>query len=841
MTSPRWDAAVQIFEQALQQPPERRDEFVIAAAGGDQTLYDSVRRLLDADASVHPLLGMTPVDLATLMRPPEAPWLTGRRFGAYLLGEAIGRGGMATVYEAHDAKHQRSVAIKVLDAAASSALGGQRFRREIETLARLQHPHILPLYDSGESDGLLYFVMPLADGTLREQIARGPLPLADVRRIAHAIATALDYAHRRGLVHRDVKPANVLITEEHVALADFGIAQKAAIDAADRLTGTGIFVGTPAYMSPEHAAGDAQLSPASDQYAFACVVFEMLTGAAPYQDDSARALLAKHMHHPVPSPRLLRPDLPAAVDTVFRRALAKSPADRFPTVTEFAQSLDDALRGVAVPPSASLGRRRWLTAGFAALGIVAVAWYALTTPPRVHSTSIAVLPFVNMSGDSANEYFSDGVTEELTGALAQLGALQVTPRTTAFAYKGRSGDIRTLGRELGVQHIMEGSVRRDGDRVLFVATLYDARSGDRLWHNRYERAWSTMLALQTEIASTIAEQLRLRLLPEQQSRLAGRHSDNAEAYDNYLKGRYFFGVRTAASLTSALEHFQHAVALDSSYARAYAGLADTYSIMAWTGAGAPTDLFSLAEQAAQRALMLDSTIAETFVSLGVINTFHTWDWAAAERATRRALALDSTSAAAWFFHTWHLVAQGRVQEALTVLQRARQLEPFSLITNARVGTLLTWNRRYAEAESTLRATLQLEPTYPVARVQLARVLSALGKHDEAIAALPPDSVRFGSYEAGIAGYVYARAGRRDQALHVARALERRNSVPAEGVAAIYAALNDRAAALTWLERAVDARGVGLVFLAAEPMYDDLRQEPRYLRVVQQIGLARSPR
>lgn len=286
----------------------------------------------------------------------------------------------------------------------------------------------------------------------------------------------------------------------------------------------------------------------------------------------------------------------------------------------------------------------------------------------------------------------------------------------------------------------------------------------------------------------------------------------------------------------ALAQFQRALAIDSLYARAHAGLADTYSILAWTGAAPPRELFQQAQAAANRALALDSTIAETYASLGIIHTFYTWDWAAADRALARALALDYTSAQTWFFRTWNLVARGRMDEALGMLQRSKQLDPLSLITNARIGTVLIWMRRPSEAEVALRATLEIDATYPIARLQLARVLSIQGRHSDAQAALPPDSIRFGSYESGIAGYVFARAGQRDKALAAARALEARPYVPAEGVAAIYAGLGDKEAALTRLERAVEARSVGLIFLAAEPMYDTLREEPRYRRIVERVGL-----
>lgn len=834
----RWEKVVELFERAVELPASEREQFLDAATRGDKALREELTAMLQADADSHPLFGMSVDGLAAVASELPALSLAGHSIGVYKLLREVGRGGMATVYEAEDTKHRRSVALKLLAADASEALRGERFRREIDVVAGLQHQNILPLYDSGEAEGLLYYVMPLVNGgTLRDRITRErQLPLGDVRRIVAQVAAGLDYAHRQGVVHRDVKPANILLSEDHAAIGDFGIAQRPTKD--ESLTIPGAFVGTPAYMSPEHSSEAAPVGARSDTYSLACVAFEMLTGHPPYQGISAAAVLAKHLVEPIPSAVSARADIPASVDAVLQRAMAKNPADRYATAAEFARAFDAALEpGAAVPAPArrALGSRRVVVMGAALLVVAAAALAARRLIPRRADTqSIVVLPFVNMSADSANEFFSDGVTEELTGALAQLGRVRVTPRTTAFAYKGRTGDIRKIGAELSVSRVLEGSVRRDGARVIFVTSLYDAASGERLWSSRYERDWGTVLALQTEIAGTIANQLQLRLAPEDRSRLRERHSVNADAYESYLKGRYFFDIRTSASLPLALQHFQRAIDIDSTYARAYAGMADTYSIMAWTGLGAPLDLFPRAERAAQRALVLDSTIAEAHVSLGIINTFHTWDWAAAEQATSRAIALDSTSAVAWFFRSWHLIARGRADEALASLKQARDLDRFSLITNARIGTLFSYMARWLEAEDALRATLELDPQYPVARIQLAKILSLRGRHNEAVQALPPDSVRFGSYESGVRGFVLARAGQRESALAALRDLQSRSYVPAEGVAAIYVALGQRDSALTWLEHAVASRGIGLTFLACEPTYAALRREPRYAQIVQKL-------
>jgi len=752
------------------------------------------------------------------------------------------------------------VALKVLNADASSVLGGDRFRREIEVVAQLNHPHILPLYDSGEVDGLLFYTMPLVSGeTLRDRIARaGPLPLADVRRIVNDVAAALDYAHRRSVVHRDVKPANILLDEEHATVADFGIAHRAVNESAEQLTVTGVVIGTPTYMSPEQSTGSREIDARTDVYALGVVVFEMLTGVPPFRASGYAGVITQHLQSPVPSVRGLRPALSTQVDEVLRRALAKDPADRFTSTRELAAALACALDesnaaapvAVAAPPVAGpstgprlqrIRRRPPVAIGItAALALVATAFVVVFRPfrsARVHAPpSIAVLPFTNMSDSRENEYFSVGITEELTDALAQLGHFRVIPRTTAFAYKGRTGDLSRLGRELGANHILEGSVRREGDSVRIHATLYDVRTGDRLLNETYDRSFRSVLTLQTELAASIAERLDRRLLPADRARLAGRHTMVSEAYDSYLKGRHAFDQRTVDSLTQALKHFERALRIDPNYARAHAGLADTYSILAWFGFDAPNRLFALAESAALRAIELDSTIAEGHLSLGIINMLHKWNWAAADRETMAAIRLDSTLAAAWFFRTWGLVGAGRYDEAMKSLLHARQLEPLSAVTNARIGTLLYWRRRYHEADSVAQMTLVMHPGTQAAQLLRARVLSALGGHADAIAALPRDSVRLGSYEAGIAGFVYARAGRRDAALAAVRALKGRSYVPAEGVAAIYAGLGDTDQAFRWLDSAVASRGIGLISLAVEPMYDTLRADPRYARLIQQIGL-----
>jgi serine/threonine-protein kinase len=767
-----------------------------------------------------------------------SPPLQGARVGTYVLTREIGSGAAATVYLAEDTKHRRQVALKLLHGEASSALGSERFRREIEVVAQLQHPHILPLHDSGELDGRLYYVMPLVSGeTLRERLARtGALPLDEVRRITNDVAAALDYAHRRGVIHRDVKPANILIDDEHAIVADFGIAHLAAPSTSGALTGAGLIIGTPTYMSPEQATGCADIDARTDIYALGCVVFEMLTGTPPFRGHSVSSIVANHLKALVPSARDLRSELPPQIDGVLRKALAKEPADRYALARDLAVALGDALDSLGgdvaptgVPAAPPLRRRlpvAPLIAAVLALAAIAIAWLLAasrdTGPP-----SVAVLPFTNMSGNSENEYVSDGITEELTGALVQLGGIRVTPRTTAFGYRGRTGDIRQIGRELGVGHIVEGSVRRGADSVRVVVTLLDVRTGERLMDESFDEAFVSVLQLQTRVAARVAGRLQRRLRPVERARLASRHSAVPGAYDAYMNGRYLFDQRIPDSLLKATEFFQRAINLDTTYGRAHAGLADTYSVLAYMGVSDPRQLFAQARAAAQRAVRLNPDVAESHVSLGLIHTFNDWDWTAADSEFKHAIKLDSSLAAAYYFRTWALVAAGQLTEALKALERAENLDRFSLITKTRVATLYAWTDSLSKAESALRRVLAIDSTYAVAHVLLARLLSTMGRDDEALAALPPDSVSLPVYEAGVVGAVYARAGRDSAARAAIRRLRQRPYVAYEGIAKVYAALGDHDRALAALDTALSRRGVGLIVMGADPLFDEIRGDRRF--------------
>ncbi|MBA2627239.1 MAG: protein kinase, partial [Gemmatimonadales bacterium] len=472
----------------------------------------------------------------------------------YTLGRELGQGGMATVYLAHDLRHDRHVALKVLRPEISAAMGADRFLREIKMAAGLTHAHILPVFDSGEAGGLLYYVMPSMEGrSLRERLDRErQLSLQESLRITREVASALDYAHRHNVVHRDIKPENILLHEGAAMVADFGIGKALSAQGAS-LTQTGLSLGTPAYMSPEQAAGDFSTDGRSDLYSLGCVLYEMLTGEPPFTGVSAQAIIAKRFVAPIPRVKDTR-DVPPAVDTAVARALARTPADRFPSAAEFASAL------LAISRQTDSGEH-------GAGGAV-----------KADARAIAVLPLANMSADPENEYFADGMTEEIINALAKVPGMQVASRTSSFAFKGKEVDVRQIGEKLGATSVLEGSVRKVGNRIRITAQLISVDNGYHLWSETYDRQLEDVFAVQDEIARAIVDALKLRLAGDAAQVVPA--TKDLEAYTQYLKGRFFFAKLSEPALRKALDLFEHALLRDPGLARAYAGIADVWCNLA---------------------------------------------------------------------------------------------------------------------------------------------------------------------------------------------------------------------------------------------------------------------
>jgi serine/threonine-protein kinase len=795
-----------------------------------------------------------------------------RAIGAeYELGRELGRGGMATVYLAHDRKHDRSVALKVLHPDLGAALGPERFEREIRLAARLQHPHILPVFDSGDAGGRLWYTMPYVEGeSLRDRVVREiQLPVEEAVRVVREAAQGLHYAHQRGVVHRDVKPENILLTQDGTTLvADFGIARVAPAHAPPgqgntRLTGTGLAVGTPAYMSPEQAAGEGDVDARTDVYALGAVLYELLAGEPPFTGPTPQAVLAKRFATPAPSIRVVRPGVPDAIATVLARALATVPADRYATAGDFAAALGEALRAPSpVQTRGERGRtspqRRHVlvalgVAGFAALGTGAWWLQRRTTDgaPVVETSvasrsgnvgasqqSLAVLPLVNVGGDTATEYFADGMTDELTGALARVPGLKVVSRTSAFAFKGkRDVDVREVARRLGVRAVLEGTVRKAQNQVRVAVQLTNATDGYTLWSEAYDRPLADVFAVQNDVSHAVVTALQGRLSAGQHAGSPSRTPRDPEAYLLYLKALHV--PYTPKGQTEAVALLQQSIARDSTFADAYAFLSSRYSVLAGFGTLPDSVADARAMAAAKRALGLDPNLPEAHFALAFVLGMRL-DLKGGEASLRRGLELkpsdpDGHSKLAML----KIITGGLSEDALREQRLAEQLDPLSVGGKQNLGTLLLSMHRDAEAAELFRAATVIDPTYPGARSALGVTLARLGKDAEAVAAVQqalnmvPDDPDF---LADLA-YVHIRAGRPERARAILAELQGRPAEvrPTLLIASIQACLGDIDAAFASLKR-VQWNAFGLIALRSDVRLDSLRGDPRYGATLKSLGL-----
>jgi serine/threonine-protein kinase len=730
----------------------------------------------------------------------------------YAIEREVGSGGMATVYLAHDLRHDRQVAIKVLQPDLAAALGPDRFHREIKTTAQLNHPHILPLLDSGEADGLLYYVMPFVEGeSLRERLEREKqLPIEDAVEIARTVAAALSYAHSHDVLHRDVKPENILLSGGEAVVADFGIARAITEAGGDRLTETGISIGTPAYMSPEQAVGEQEIDGRSDIYSLGCVLYETLVGEPPFTGPSAQAVIAKCVSEPVPKITTLRETVPASVEAAINSALAKSPADRFATALQFAEAL---MKPADIPVPSEL-------------------------------KSIVVLPFANLSADPENEYFSDGLTEELINALTGIRDLHVVARTSAFAFKGKEVDIREIGKKLNVATVLEGSVRKAGTRVRITAQLVTVADGYHLWSERYDRELEDVFAIQDEITLSIVEKLKVELLSVETEELLKQHTADHEAYALYLKGRFYFHKLTTPDLQKAVQFFQQAIDLDPDYAKAYAGLAGAYMMMGGAGQShflPPSESYPQAHEAVAKAMELDDRLPEAHTMLGVLRTGFEWDQEGAGQAFKRALELCPNNADTHLWHAWYLWRNGQIDAAFAAVQQALMLDPLSLLFQSMIGLLHHSARRYDEAIDQFQQVLELEPNFFHSILHLGDTYLQKGMYEDAEAAYQKADKLVGRHSNVYVCFcmLYAVWNRRDEAMQYMKeviAISKEEFVPPTYIGWGYVALGEYDEAFAWFDKAYQERDPQL-HIQVWPWWDPVKADPRYRALVSKIGLA----
>jgi TolB-like protein/Flp pilus assembly protein TadD len=690
----------------------------------------------------------------------------------YAIERELGRGGMATVYLADDLRHGRQVAVKVLHARPSSPLAAERFLREIRISASLTHPHILPLHESGEADGLLYFVMPYVAGeSLRVRLEReGRLPIDEAVRIAGEVAGALDTAHRQGVIHRDVKPENILIEEGHAVVADFGIARAMTAAGGERVTADGLPIGTPWYMSPEQIRGSKEIDGRSDLYSLACVLYEMIIGEPPFESTTDPTVaLARHLVDPPPSLTAVRSEVTEALEAAVMKALAKSPAERFQTTAEFGQAL--------------------LADG--------------GSEPGTTTRSIAVLPFVNMGGDPEDEYLSDGIAEEIINALTRIPGLAVASRTSAFAFRDEATDMREIGRRLNVGALLEGSVRRAGDRLRITVQLINVRDGYHLWSERYDRLMEDVFAIQDEIADNVVRALRVILSDTDREALRKVPTSSVEAHELYLRGRQFFHRYQKKSFEFARQMFARAIQIDPDFALAHAGLAESCASLAHLYGQTGPETLVEAERSSHRALAIDPELPEGHAALG----FTLWQLGQldeAEKEFETALKLEPNQFVACYFYARACYQQGKLERAARLFERACQVRE-------------NHDARFFAAQSytALGMTEEAEAAY-------RRAIPVVEKHVE----LNPDDAR----ALTIGAVAHSRLGEHQAGLEwAARALavDPTDAGVCYNVACHYAVEGEIDKAIDCLEDAARAGFAHRDWIENDPDLDSVREDPRF--------------
>ena len=670
--------------------------------------------------------------------------LQGSLGDGYRITRELRRGGMSRVYEAVELSLARRVVVKVLTPDFDGLVNAERFRREIQLSAQLHHPHIVTVLGAGVCGELPYYIMPFIDGeSLHARLERGPLAIAECVDILRDVVKALAFAHLHAIVHRDIKPDNVMLTGGSAVVTDFGIAKAVATafvasPTASTLTHVGMAIGTPAYMAPEQIAGDPAIDHRADLYALGATAYEMLTGGPPFGSRPTSSLLAAHLIEQPPPLSYSRLGVPEALEQLVMHCLAKDPDNRPQHALELLGALD-AL----------------------ALGSLAREKVALPS----HSSSIGVLPFINMSADRTNDYLSDGITEELMTALGKLPGLRVAARASCFAYKGQSPDPKAAGAQLRVQTLLTGNVRQSENRLRIGAELVRAADATPLWSERFDRKVTDIFVIQDEITSSIVNALRLQLIEGAPVDAHQRHTANVAAYTLYLRGRYFFNRRQEPALWRSLDCYRDAIALDGNYQLAYCGIADSCGILALFMALPPGEARTRMQDAAERALALDETLAEAHVSVASYEMLFGWDLDRAERHFRRALQLDPLLPIAYVWMGQLLVQRGRVDEGLAAAARAMSLEPLSLV----VHTLAAFTHHLAghdeEAVRILNGVLELDPGRPTALWILAWSLLGLGNTRAAVATLELslESVRRNPWWLGSLAFAYAEDGRVEDA------------------------------------------------------------------------------
>ena len=742
--------------------------------------------------------------------------MIGKTISHYEIIEKLGEGGMGIVYKARDPKLDRCVAIKFLSAShAATEQDKTRFIHEARAASALEHPHICTIHEINETpDGQLFLVMPCYEGTpLSEKIEQGLLPVNEAIDIAIQIADGLQAAHEKRIVHRDIKSSNIFITSKgQVKVMDFGLARSAGMT---KVTKTGMTVGTIPYMSPEQVRGE-EFDHRTDIWSFGVVFYEMLTGEQPFKGSYEHAIVYSILNEEPRSILELRKELAPEAVHAAKKMLQKQPENRYQTMEEVLTELR-SLRSNIKKTKTNIEAKG-------------------TVP------SIAVLPFADMSPGKDQEYFAEGIAEELLNALAHIHDLRVVARTSAFAIKGMNLDIREIGRRLNVKSVLEGSVRKAGNRLRVTAQLINVEDGFHLWSDRYDRDMADIFAIQDEITAAIVDSLKVTLKVGEKTALRKRSTENLEAYNLYLQGVHFWNKRTPEGVKISMMRFREAIEKDPGFALAYAGLANSYNIIGILGPLSPREAYHQARDLALKALELDEDLAEAHTALGTALGSHYWDWAGAERAFKQAIELNPGSSNTRHFYGLFLIFVGRFDEAIQELRKAQELDPVTAPITWNLGVAFTFARQYDRGIQECKKAMELDPAAYQPYLHVALPYSMKGMHEEAIAAAQKVLELLGEESSPwkiLLALAHAEAGNQDEARRILAeviALSEKRHVSPAYIAGVYVGLNERDKAFEWLYRAYEEHDPWFIAIAHRPSLDNFREDPRAKALFRGIGL-----
>ncbi len=769
--------------------------------------------------------------------------MIGQTISHYRILEKLGEGGMGVVYKAEDQKLKRTVALKFLPAELTrDAEAKLRFTQEAQAASALQHINVCNIHDIDETaDGQIFIVMDCYEGmSLKQKLVDRLMNLKQIIEIAVQIASGLSKAHEKGIVHRDIKPANIFITDDGIVkLLDFGLAKLAGQNSTTKEPTT---PGTVAYMSPEQARG-TDVDRRTDIWSLGIVLYEIATGTKPFRSEYEQGLIYAILNEEPPAVRAVRPEIPPELAEVIHRAMQKDKTKRFQKAEEMITQLRTVKHQLSngAKIHKKTGIVRWIAAAVVViLALISIyLWYPLSAPPAAGQKSIAVLPFKNLSDSREDEYFTDGITEDILTQLSKISDLKVISRTTMMQYKNTQKSLREIGDELKVGVVLEGSVRHAGERIRITSQLIDAREDKHLWAETYDRELKDIFAIQSDVARQIASALKAELTPGEKERIEKKQTENTEAYQLYLKGRFYWNKRTIPDLQKSIEYYNKAIGKDPVYALAYAGLANAYVILPAFGCSS-NENYPKAQIEAIKALELDSTLAEAHAVLAQLKE-NNYDYVNAEREYKRAIELNRNYPTA---HQWYgllLGRLGRFDEAMAEARRAVELDPLSLIINYSLGWTQFCMRQYDAAREQGNKGIELDPNFPWNYYLRGLADEAQGNFDEAlkeyqkVRILAPDDLT----TLGEIGRLYARTGRKVEAVNILNELQtyyRQGFSVCTAIANVYYGLGDKEKTFEWLGRSVDGREGLLLDFMENPLWDSLRTDPRFIFLLQKIGL-----